>query len=73
MIIVNFILYLEMCTGDFVDSKMQIMADNGKARPPKGTKCESSCKFESGRWGSSFCEVAGNNWGAECVPCPTSK
>ena len=68
MIILSFILNLEMCTGDFYESGTP-SGGNYKARPPKGTKCLGPCKFQKGRWGSSFCDVAGNNWGAECVPC----
>ena len=56
-----------MCTGDFYEPEG--ISLNGKARPPAGIRCIEPCIKQSGRWGSSFCNVEGNNWGAGCVPC----
>ena len=43
---------------------------NGNRASP-GTKCASECKFESGRWGKSWCwtDQRETQWGAECVEC----
>ena len=58
-----------MCTVDYQESDLKY-SGNGKQRPPAGTKCTSHCIYELGRWGSSWCYVAGENWGAGCVACP---
>ena len=54
-----------MCTGSYTEE--------GKPLAATGTKCESPCIHEGGRWGASFCYTnltdKENGWGAECVPC----
>merc|ERR1719186_875827 len=64
-------LNVSYCTGSYQEPASQ--SGNGKARPPPGTPCVQHkgkiCQKEKGRWGSSFCNVAGGNWGAECVVC----
>ena len=59
-----------MCTGDFIEKDIN-NAQNKKQRPSTGVKCTSSCKIESGRWGSSWCFTSEDEsqWGAECIPC----
>ena len=62
--------FSEKCTGIFQDNH----PDNirwGIQRPPAGTPCTSSCFYESGPWGSSWCwtDEIEFQWGAECVEC----
>ena len=51
-----------MCTGTFQEG-------NSNVRPRAGTSCTSDCIIESGRWGETYCNTDGGNWGGECVPC----
>ena len=62
--------FSEMCTGNFLESDINT-AGNGKQRPAAGTKCVKPCRWEAGRWGSSWCytELDESQWGAECLPC----
>ena len=57
----------DICTGKY----REVHPGNGKQRPSEGTRCVSTCKTESGRWGTNYCYTNEDEtqWGAECIPC----
>ena len=73
----NLSTFLVWCTGNFKESeewkKWNMGGKSGRNgnRASPGTKCASECKFESGRWGKSWCwtDPQETQWGAECVKC----